>query len=143
EPAVTERTKVVLGVHLYGQSLDHLPIRRFCDARGIKFLEDGAQGHGAAKDGVRVGAQGHAAAFSFYPTKNLGALGDAGSVTTDDPATAAAVAKLANYGSTVKYINEIKGHNSRLDALHAAALAVKLPSLDQNSARRRALAERY
>lgn len=143
EPALTERTRVVLGVHLYGQSLDHAPIRRLCDERGIKFLEDGAQGHGASKDGVRVGAQGHAAAFSFYPTKNLGALGDAGAVTTADPATAAAVAKLGNYGSMVKYVNEIKGHNSRLDALHAAALAVKLPLLDQSSARRRALAERY
>lgn len=142
-PALTERTKVVLGVHLYGQSLDHAPIRRLCDERGIKFLEDGAQGHGAGKGGVRVGAQGHAAAFSFYPTKNLGALGDAGAVTTDDPATAAAVARLGNYGSTVKYVNEIKGRNSRLDALHAAALAVKLPLLDENSARRRALAKRY
>lgn len=143
EPALTNRTKVVLGVHLYGRSLDHAPIRRLCDERGIKFLEDGAQGHGASKDGVRVGAQGHAAAFSFYPTKNLGALGDAGAITTDDPATAESVALLGNYGSKVKYVNDVKGRNSRLDAIHAAALLAKLPRLDSGSEHRRILAGRY
>jgi dTDP-4-amino-4,6-dideoxygalactose transaminase len=143
EPALTSRTKVVLGVHLYGQSLDHRPIRRLCDQRGIRFLEDGAQSHGAIVDGVRVGAQGHAAAFSFYPTKNLGALGDAGAVTTDDPATAEAVARLGNYGSKVKYVNEVKGGNSRLDAIHAAALLAKLPALDAGSEHRRSLARIY
>ena len=143
EPALTSRTRVVLGVHLYGQSLDHAPIRRLCDERGIKFLEDAAQAHGASKDGVRAGAQGHAAAFSFYPTKNLGALGDAGAVTTDDPATAEAVARLGNYGSKVKYVNEVKGGNSRLDAIQAAILATKLPTLDRDAERRRRLASRY
>ena len=143
EPALTSRTKVVLGVHLYGQSMDHRPIRQLCDRHGIKFLEDGAQGHGAMVDGVRVGAQGHAAAFSFYPTKNLGALGDAGAVTTDDPATAEAVARLGNYGSKVKYVNEVKGGNSRLDAIHAAALLAKLPALDAGSEHRRSIARRY
>lgn len=142
-PALTSRTKVVLGVHLYGQSLDHRPIRQLCDEHGIKFLEDGAQGHGAMVDGVRVGAQGHAAAFSFYPTKNLGALGDAGAVTTDDPATAEAVARLGNYGSKVKYVNEVKGGNSRLDAIHAAALSAKLPMLDAGSEHRRSIARHY
>jgi dTDP-4-amino-4,6-dideoxygalactose transaminase len=143
EDAVTTRTKVILPVHLYGQPADMTAIRAIAERRGLVILEDAAQAHGAAFDGRHAGALGNAAAWSFYPGKNLGALGDGGAVTTDDPAIAAEVRRLRNYGSRVKYVNEVKGTNSRLDELQAAVLCVKLPHLEKWNRRREAIARRY
>jgi dTDP-4-amino-4,6-dideoxygalactose transaminase len=111
--------------------------------RGLKVIEDNAQAQGAGYKGRRTGSLGHAAGHSFYPGKNLGALGDAGAVTTDDPALADRVRTLRNYGSKKKYYNDMKGYNSRLDELQAAFLRVKLKKLDEWNQRRKAVAERY
>lgn len=143
ETAIVGNTKAVLGVHLYGRSMDHTPIMKLCEQRGLIFIEDAAQAHGAISNGVRVGAQGHAAAFSFYPGKNLGALGDGGAVTTSDKAIADKIKLLRNYGSVVKYQNEIMGKNCRLDTIHAAVLDLKLKSLDSSNSKRRAIASYY
>jgi dTDP-4-amino-4,6-dideoxygalactose transaminase len=143
ESAVTPRTKVILPVHLYGQPADMTAIREIADRLGLVVLEDAAQAHGAAVGGRRAGSLGTAAAWSFYPGKNLGALGDGGAVTTDDPALAMEIRRLRNYGSRVKYVNEVKGINSRLDELQAAVLGVKLPHLDNWNRRRASIAERY
>jgi len=143
EAAVTPRTKAIIPVHLYGHPVDMDPLRRLAEARGIFLLEDAAQAHGATYKGRLVGGLGHAAAFSFYPTKNLGALGDAGGVTTSDPNLAERIRLLGNYGSTVKYHHEALGTNSRLDPIQAAVLGVKLPRLDGWNQRRRALAALY
>ena len=141
--AVTERTRVIMPVHLYGQPVELAPILEFARARGLKVVEDGAQSHGARYRGERLGAHGDAVAWSFYPGKNLGALGDGGAVTTNDPVLAERIRVLRNYGSRVKYHNEIIGYNSRLDELQAALLRVKLPKLDLDNEHRGAIARRY
>ena len=143
EAAVTPRTKAIMPVHLYGQCAEMAPVMDIAERHGLRVLEDAAQAHGATCDGRRAGALGHAAAWSFYPTKNLGAAGDAGAVTTDDPELADRVRLLRNYGSRTKYYNEVQGTNSRLDELQAAILRVKLAHLDDWNARRAATAQRY
>ncbi|MGH6645889.1 DegT/DnrJ/EryC1/StrS family aminotransferase [Aquabacterium sp.] len=143
EAALTPRTRAIMPVHLYGQTADMTPILDLAEKHGLKVIEDAAQAHGARHKGKRAGSLGHAAAFSFYPGKNLGALGDGGAITTNDEALAERVRKLLNYGSSVKYVHEVKGHNARLDELQAAFLSVKLPHLDQDNARRQEIAQRY
>jgi dTDP-4-amino-4,6-dideoxygalactose transaminase len=143
EAAITPRTKVILPVHLYGQPADLDPIKALAARHDLKVIEDAAQAHGARYKGRRVGGLGDAAGFSFYPGKNLGALGDGGAVVTNDAELADRVRVLRNYGSRVKYHNEVKGFNSRLDELQAALLRVKLPVLDEWNQRRRAAAARY
>lgn len=143
EAAITPRTKAILPVHLYGQPVDMDPIREIAACHGLKVVEDAAQAHGARYKGRRVGSLGDAAGFSFYPGKNLGALGDGGAVTTDDDDLAARIRMLRNYGSREKYVNEVVGFNSRLDELQAALLRVKLRHLDPWNERRRELATIY
>lgn len=143
EAAITPRTRVLLPVHLYGQPADLDPLLAIARAHGLRVLEDAAQAHGARYKGRRVGAHGHAVAWSFYPGKNLGALGDAGAITTDDVDLAARLRLLRNYGSRVKYVNEVRGFNSRLDPIQAAALRVKLRHLEDWNARRRSIAAAY
>jgi len=143
EAAITSRTKAILAVHLYGQPADMDPIIKIAETHGLMVIEDSAQAHGARYKGKRTGSLGHAAGFSFYPGKNLGALGDGGAVTTDDSELAERIRLSRNYGSKVKYHNEVKGYNSRLDELQAALLRVKLKYLDGWNARRVGLAEMY
>ena len=143
EAAITTKTKVILPVHLYGQPADLDPILDIADRYGLKVLEDAAQAHGARYKGKRIGAHGDAVAWSFSPGKNLGAMGDGGAVTTDNPEIAVKVRLLRNYGSREKYLNEVKGLNSRLDPLQAAILRVKLKHLDEWNARRADIAVRY
>jgi dTDP-3-amino-3,4,6-trideoxy-alpha-D-glucose transaminase len=142
-PALTPRTKAVMAVHLYGQTAAMTQIADLCHDRSIPLVEDAAQAHGATWLGRKAGSLGDAAAFSFYPTKNLGCFGDGGAVTTSDPAVADKIRLLRNYGSRKKYFNEVKGLNSRLDELQAALLRVKLRHLDQWNRRRAELAARY
>ncbi|CAL9362064.1 DegT/DnrJ/EryC1/StrS family aminotransferase [Streptomyces albus] len=142
EAAVTPRTRAVMPVHLYGHPADLDPIAEVAERHGLAVLEDAAQAHGAAYRGRRVGS-GHAVAFSFYPGKNLGALGDGGALVTDDPGLADRLRLLRNYGSRRKYEHERRGTNSRLDEIQSAVLAVKLPHLDGWNDRRRAVAQRY
>lgn len=141
--ALTPRTRVVMPVHLFGRMVDVDAIRRLCDERGLLMLEDAAQAHGAADGKYRAGNAGHAGIFSFYPVKNLGALGDAGCVVTHDEDLAARVRMLGNYGSATKYEHVALGVNSRIDELQAAFLRAKLPLLASDNARRRAIAARY
>jgi dTDP-4-amino-4,6-dideoxygalactose transaminase len=141
--AVTARTRAIMAVHLYGQCADMAPIARIAREHGLRVIEDAAQAHGARYDGRRAGALGDGAGFSFYPTKNLGASGDGGAVTTDDPVLADRVRVLRNYGSRRKYANEVRGVNSRLDELQAALLRVRLRRLDRWNARRREHAAAY
>ena len=143
EAAITPRTRVILPVHLYGQPADLDPILAIARKHGLRVLEDGAQAHGARYKGRRIGGHGDAVAWSFYPGKNLGALGDGGAVTTNDAQIADRLRVLRNYGSRVKYVNEVAGYNSRLDPLQAAVLRVKLAHLDDWNARRAALAQVY
>ena len=143
EAAITPATRVILPVHLYGQPADLDPILALARKHGLRVLEAAAQAHGARYKGQRIGAHGDAVAWSFYPGKNLGALGDGGAVTTNDPQLAERIRLLRNYGSRVKYVNEVKGVNSRLDPLQAAVLRVKLRHLDAWNARRQALAAAY
>lgn len=143
ELAITSRTKVILPVHLYGQPADMDPILAIARKHGLKVLEDGAQAHGARYKGKRLGAHGDVVTWSFYPGKNLGAFGDGGAITTDDEVVAERIRVLRNYGSRVKYVNDVCGFNSRLDPLQAAALQVKLRVLDNWNARRVAIAARY
>ena len=143
EAAITPRTKVILPVHLYGQPADMDPILAIARKHGLRVLEDGAQAHGARYKGQRIGAHGDAVTWSFYPGKNLGALGDGGAVTTNDPELADRIRVLRNYGSRVKYVNEVQGYNSRLDPLQAAVLRVKLAHLDAWNARRADVAVAY
>lgn len=143
EEAITPRTKAILAVHLYGQSANMREIGKIAKKYDLKVVEDGAQAHGARHFGKRVGSLGDAAGFSFYPGKNLGALGDGGAVTTDDLALAETVRILRNYGSGRKYENRYKGLNSRLDEIQAAFLSVKLPYLDANNAKRAEIAKEY
>ena len=130
EAAITPRTKVLLPTHLYGQPADMDALLTIAHQHGLKLVEDAAQAHGARYRGLRIGALGDAACWSFYPSKNLGAAGDGGGVTTNDTALAARVRTLGNYGSAERYVNIEKGVNSRLDPLHAAIMTVKLPHLD-------------
>jgi dTDP-4-amino-4,6-dideoxygalactose transaminase len=141
--AITPRTRAIIPVHLYGQPADMDAIKIIAQRRGLIVIEDAAQAHGALYKRNRVGSLGHAAATSFYPAKNLGALGDAGAVMTNDPAIADKVCLLRNYGSQVKYRHEEQGYNSRLDEMQAAFLRVKLACLDDWNARRRKLASQY
>jgi dTDP-4-amino-4,6-dideoxygalactose transaminase len=143
EAAVTDRTKAVIAVHLYGQPADMDPILSIAGRHGLKVIEDAAQSHGALYKGIRVGGLGDAAGFSFYPSKNLGALGDGGAVTTQDSLLAERVRLLRNYGSGIKYHHEVMGVNSRLDELQAALLRVKLTRLDDWNARREKAASFY
>ena len=140
---LTERTKAILPVHLYGQPADLDPIVAVARTNGLAVVEDAAQAHGARYKGKRIGAHGDIVCWSFYPGKNLGAFGDAGAITTDNPDLAERIRVLRNYGSRVKYVNEVQGANSRLDPLQAAVLRVKLGHLDTWTERRRALAARY
>ena len=141
--ALTPRTRAVLPVHLYGQPADLEPILAFAAAHGLKVLEDAAQAHGATYRGRRLGAHGDIVAWSFYPGKNLGALGDAGAITTNDTALADRVRLLRNYGSRRKYHNEVVGYNSRLDELQAALLRAKLPHLDAENGQRAIIGRLY
>jgi dTDP-4-amino-4,6-dideoxygalactose transaminase len=143
EAAITPRTRALLPVHLYGQTADMDPLLAVAKAHGLRVLEDAAQAHGALYKGRKAGALGHAAGWSFYPTKNLGAVGDAGAVTTNDPELAERLRVLRNYGSRRKYVNELIGYNSRLDELQAALLRVKLRHLDAWNARRHVVARAY
>lgn len=143
ETAITSRTRVILPVHLYGQPADMDTILAIARKHGLRVLEDAAQAHGARYKGRRIGAHGDAVAWSFYPGKNLGAMGDGGAVTTNDAQIADRIRVLRNYGSRVKYVNEVQGCNSRLDPLQAAILRVKLTHLDDWNARRSAIAQRY
>jgi dTDP-4-amino-4,6-dideoxygalactose transaminase len=143
ESAITPRTKAILTVHLYGQPADMEPICVVAHRHGLKVIEDAAQAHGARYRGRRTGSLGDAAGFSFYPGKNLGALGDGGAITTDDDSLAQRLYVLRNYGSKIKYHNEEKGYNSRLDELQAAFLREKLKILDEDNACRARLAKRY
>ncbi|CAG2151485.1 DegT/DnrJ/EryC1/StrS family aminotransferase [Ralstonia mannitolilytica] len=143
ERAITPRTRAIMPVHLYGQPADMGAIMSIASKYGLKVIEDAAQSHGAVFQGHRAGNLGHAAGFSFYPGKNLGALGDAGAITTNDDELADKVRLLLNYGSRKKYHNEIRGFNCRLDELQAAFLRVKLPHLDAENARRQSIAEQY
>jgi dTDP-4-amino-4,6-dideoxygalactose transaminase len=143
EQAITERTRAIIAVHLYGKPARMDLLMRIAESKGLMVLEDAAQAHGAKLGDRRVGSLGHAAAFSFYPGKNLGALGDAGAVTTSDNALASRVRTLRNYGSEKKYHNEIRGYNSRLDELQSAFLRLKLPLLIEDNIKRARLAATY
>lgn len=143
EMAITERTRVLLPVHLYGQLANMPALLEVASRHGLLVLEDAAQAHGARHSTERAGRWGHAAAFSFYPGKNLGALGDAGAVTTSDADLAGMLRSLGNYGSVRKYINQYQGVNSRLDEMQAALLRVKLAHLDEENEYRRTIARIY
>lgn len=141
--AITPQTKVLLPVHLYGQPADMDPILALAREHGIAVVEDAAQAHGARYKGRRIGAHGDIVCWSFYPGKNLGALGDGGAITTNCADLADRIRVLRNYGSRVKYMNEVQGVNSRLDPIQAAVLRAKLPHLDAWTDRRRAIAATY
>jgi dTDP-4-amino-4,6-dideoxygalactose transaminase len=143
EAAITPRTRAIIPVHLYGQTADMGPIRQIARRHGLAILEDAAQAIGAAQHGARAGALGDVAAFSFYPSKNLGGFGDGGMITTDDPQLARRMARLRLHGMEPKYQHHEVGFNSRLDALQAAVLRVKLRHLDSWTSLRREAADRY
>jgi len=143
EKAITSKTRAIIAVHLYGQCADMDPINAIANRHGLLVMEDAAQSQGATYRGKKAGNLADAAAHSFYPGKNLGAIGEGGAVTTDDPELAHMVGMMRNYGSEVKYHNQIKGVNNRLDELQAALLRVKLPHLERDNAARRRVAETY
>lgn len=143
EDAITDKTKAIMPVHLYGQACDMDRIMDTARKHGLRVVEDCAQAHGATYKGQKVGTFGDAAGFSFYPGKNLGALGDAGAVVTNDKDLADTIRALGNYGSDYKYHHIYKGNNSRLDELQAAFLSAKLPHLDRMNEERRSIAEMY
>lgn len=143
EAAITGQTRAIMPVHLYGQACDMDPIMAIAKKHGLYVIEDCAQAHGATYKGRVIGSFGDMAGFSFYPGKNLGALGDAGAVVTDDERLARKVRHLGNYGSDYKYHHIYKGHNSRLDELQAAFLSAKLACLEEVNADRRRIADRY
>lgn len=143
EQAITPHTRAIMLVHLYGRCAYTAFIGDICKRHNLLLLEDNAQAHGCHFGNNRTGSLGHAAAHSFYPGKNLGALGDAGAVTTDDEQLAQTIRSLANYGSTRKYEFTFKGKNSRMDEIHAAVLNVKLPYLDKENQRRKQIAKAY
>jgi len=143
EAAITSRTRAIIPVHLYGQAADMNPILDIAARHGLRVLEDNAQAHGAQYNGRFTGSLGHAATFSFYPTKNLGAYGDGGGIVSDDPVVLDAARSLRFYGTKGPYFAERHGYNSRLDEVQAAILSVKLPYLEGWIARRRAIAALY
>lgn len=143
EQAITPKTKAIMAVHLYGQPADMDSIKTLANKYGLKVFEDCAQAHGARYKGQKVGSLGDAAGFSFYPGKNLGAFGDGGAVTTNNSELANRIKTLRNYGSQIKYHNEVLGFNSRLDELQAAFLRVKLTKLDGWNERRKNIARQY
>lgn len=143
EEKITDKTKAIMVVHLYGQAVEMEKIWTLAKKYNLKVIEDSAQGHGAIYKGKRAGNLGDASGFSFYPGKNLGCLGDGGAVTTNDKELADKIRALRNYGSNVKYHNIYKGVNSRLDEIQAAVLDAKLPFLDSDNQRRREIAEYY
>jgi dTDP-4-amino-4,6-dideoxygalactose transaminase len=143
QEVLTPKTKAVIAVHLYGQAADLDAIGKFCSDNALSLIEDGSQAHGAKWKGKRLGSIGHIGCFSCYPTKNLGAIGDAGLVTTNDEQLAHKVRILREYGWQQRYISDIPGRNSRLDELQAAILRVKLRYLDADNGKRRALAAQY
>ncbi len=143
EDAITSRTRAVMIVHLYGRCAFTHRIGEICEKHHLLLMEDNAQAHGCMFEGRRTGSLGHAAGHSFYPTKNLGALGDAGAVTTDDEELAQIFTSIANYGSSRKYVFDYVGRNSRIDELQAAILDVKLKYLDEDNHRRKTIAEQY
>lgn len=143
EAAITPKTRVIMAVHLYGQLCDMTALMTLAQRNNLLVLEDSAQAHGARQDGRSAGNWGHASGFSFYPGKNLGALGDAGAITTDDDELAETLRALRNYGSHEKYKNLYQGVNSRLDEIQAAMLSVKLKYLDEQTQRRRDVAQQY
>ena len=143
EQAITPRTRAIMLVHLYGRCAYTAFIGDICKRHNLLLLEDNAQAHGCHFGNNRTGSLGHAAAHSFYPGKNLGALGDAGAVTTDNEQLAQTIRSLANYGSARKYEFTFKGKNSRMDEIHAAVLNVKLPYLDKENQRRKQIAKAY
>lgn len=143
EASITNKTKAIVVVHLYGKACDMDPIMALCKKYNLKLIEDCAQSHGATYKGKHTGTFGEFGAFSFYPTKNLGALGDAGAVVCNDDGLSKIIKRLRNYGSDVKYYNEIVGYNSRLDELQAAFLSIKLKKLDAINQHKRDLANIY
>ncbi len=143
EAAITRRTRALLPVHLYGHPADMSAIVEFGRRHNLRIVEDAAQAHGAALNGRRIGGHGDAVAWSFYPGKNLGAYGDGGAVTTNNLDVARSLKTLRNYGSDIKYVNTVRGVNSRLDPIQAAILRVKLPVLAAWNARRTAIANLY
>ena len=143
EQAVTERTRAIMIVHLYGRCAYTNRIGDICCKHHLKLIEDNAQAHGCTFEGRRTGSLGDAAGHSFYPTKNLGAFGDAGAVTTDDAELAEVVSALGNYGSSTKYVFDYLGRNSRIDDIQAAILLAKLSRLDADNQRRKEIAARY
>ena len=143
EAAITPRTKAIMPVHIFGQCVDMDPLMAVADAHDLIVVEDACQAIGATYKGKRAGSLARAAAFSFFPSKNLGCAGDGGIITTDDAELAARARKLANHGTSKKYYHDAFGTNSRLDALQAAVLLVKLPHLDRWNAERRAAAAVY
>lgn len=143
EAAISQRTRAIMGVHLYGQCVDFDSICAIAQKHGLKVIEDAAQAHGATYRGRKAGSLGDAAGFSFYPGKNLGALGDGGAVTTGDVQLAEVISVLRNYGSHEKYHNKYQGMNSRLDEIQAAVLRVKLRYLDIATDKRRKVATAY
>ena len=143
EAKITNKTKAILAVHLYGQLAEMDAINAIAKKYNLLVIEDAAQAHGAEENSTRAGDFGNAAGFSFYPGKNLGALGDAGAITTNEDALAEVLYQLRNYGSKVKYHNEIIGVNSRLDELQAAFLNVKLPFLENENEKRRSIAKQF
>jgi len=143
EAAITDKTKSIMIVHLYGRNACSQKILDLCKKYNLKLVEDNAQAHGCQFDGRRTGSLGDAAGHSFYPTKNLGALGDAGAMTTNDEELAKVVRAIANYGSQKKYVFKYEGRNSRLDEIHAAVLDVKLRYLEQDNQHRKEMAAYY
>jgi dTDP-4-amino-4,6-dideoxygalactose transaminase len=143
EEKITSKTRALMIVHLYGRSCDMDPIMKLCRKYNISLIEDCAQSHGAKYKGKKTGTFGELGAFSFYPTKNLGALGDAGAVVTNSDELNTIIRRLRNYGSDIKYFNEIAGYNSRLDEIQAGFLSIKLKKLDEINAHKRRLADIY
>jgi dTDP-4-amino-4,6-dideoxygalactose transaminase len=143
EEKITSKTKAIMVVHLYGQCADMDPIIEIAKKHNLKIVEDAAQAHGATYKGKKAGNLGDVAEFSFYPGKNLGCLGDGGCVVTNDPEIADKLRKLRNYGSSKKYVHEMKGINSRLDEIQASVLLAKLPHLDRWNERRIEIANMY
>lgn len=143
EDAITSTTKAIIPVHLYGQPADMDKITSIAKKHGLKVIEDCAQAHGAVYKGHRVGTFGDAGCFSFYPGKNLGAMGDGGAVITKDPELASRIRSLGNYGSQEKYVHALQGYNSRLDEIQSAILLEKIPFLDEVNAYRKHVAEKY
>jgi dTDP-4-amino-4,6-dideoxygalactose transaminase len=141
--AITKKTKAILPVHLYGNSMDLIQLQQLCKANNLYLIEDACQAHGSSYKNIKVGTVGDLGSFSFYPTKNLGTFGDGGAIVTNNSQLAKLCYQVRDYGQRGKYIHSVYGLNSRLDELHAALLKVKLSYLERNNTKRRSLAERY